>query len=481
MVNLNPYKTACALLLFSLAATKRRISMLSFRSGKSLCAVVLLCAAVAISASAQTLNTPVSFDNYDGALPYAGVVQGLDGNYYGTTYAGGDTGYQGGDDCNSRCGVVYKITAAGTLTDVYKFCSEAGCADGYGPNGGLVLDSNDNFYGTTSYGGANQSGTVFQLSPTGTLKTIYSFSGGDDGQYPFSSLIQGPDGDLYGTTQAGGATKGGVIFKITTQGVPKTLYTFCNPDYCANPSLPVHLILGTDGNFYGTTGQSLFKITPAGVFTGLHTFSGSVLAVSLVQGPDGNFYGDTVGDGTNGNGTFFKFVPGGTPTVLYNFGSYGSGSLFSVGSDGNFYGLSEAVVQITPAGGFTYLGSIVGTMPLDALFQGTDGIFYGTTYYGGSYERCNGNACGTVFSLSMNLPPIVTAVPTAGPVGRNMYILGSDLTGATSVTFNGVSATFTVLSPTAIRTQVPVGATTGSIRVVTPSGTLTSGVVFGVL
>lgn len=455
--------------------------MFSLRSVKTLCVVVLLCAAAAISAPAQTLNSLVSFDNYDGALPYAGVAQGLDGNYYGTTYAGGDTGYQGGDDCNSRCGVVYKINAAGTLTDVYKFCSQAACADGYGPNGGLVLDSNDNFYGTTSYGGANGDGTVFQLSPTGTLKTIYSFNG-TDGAFPFSALVQGPDGDLYGTTQSGGANNSGVVYKITTAGTLTLLHSFCSG--CSDLPSSQQLTLAADGNFYGTAGASIFKITTAGVYNVLYTFSGTTIAVSLLQAADGTFYGDTSGNGSSSNGTFFSYVPGGTPTILHNFnGSDGVGSaMLTLGSDGNFYGLGGGTFQITPAGVSTPYGlPTTGTLPLDALFQATNGIFYGTTYYGGTYERCNSNACGTVFSLSMGLAPIVTAVPTVGPVGRNMYILGSDLTGTTSVTFNGVSATFTVLSPTAIRTQVPTGATTGSIEVVTPSGTLKSGVAFDVL
>lgn len=455
--------------------------MLSLRFGKSALALVLLYTAAAISAPAQTLTSLASFDNYDGALPYAGVVQGLDGNLYGTTYAGGDTGYQGGDDCNSRCGVVYKITPAGTLTDVYKFCSQAACADGYGPNGGLVLDSNDNFYGTTSYGGANGDGTVFQLSPTGTLKTIHSFTG-TDGAIPFSALVQGPDGDLYGTTQSGGTNNSGVIFKITTAGALTVLHDFCSG--CSDLPSSQQLTLAADGNFYGTAGASIFKITTAGVYTVLYTFTGHLIAINLVQAADGTFYGNTSGNGTNGDGTFYSYTPGGTPTILHNYtGADGSGSGFlTLGSDGNFYGLAVGgAFQVTPAGTATSYGlPATGSMPLDALFQATNGIFYGTTYYGGSYERCNGNACGTVFSLSTSLAPIVTAVPTGGPVGRNMYILGSDLTGTTSVTFNGVSATFTVLSATAIRTQVPAGATTGPVQVVTPSGTLTSGVVFDV-
>lgn len=451
--------------------------MPSLRFGKTLCPVILLCIVAAIPAQAQTFNTLASFDNYDGASPAQALVQGLDGNYYGTTYSGGNTGYQGGNDCNSRCGVIYKITSGGTLTDVYKFCSQANCADGNGPNAALVLDSNDNFYGTTSYGGANGDGTVFQLSPTGAFKTIHSFSG-SDGQFPFSTLVQGPDGDLYGSTQSGGTDNAGVIFKITTAGAVTVLHSFCGS--CIDPSNTSQLILGQDGNFYGTAGPSIFKITTAGVYTALYTFSGATYATSLLQASDGTFYGNTLGNGNNG--TFYKFTPGGTPSVLLDYnGTTGSGQAkLALGSDGNFYGSFSGVFQVTPAGALTFLGTVDD--PIAALLQSTNGIFYGVAPEGGTYNRCGGDdGCGTAFSLSMGLSPIVTAVPTAGPVGRNMYILGSDLTGATSVTFHGVSATFTVLSPTAIRTQVPAGATTGSIQVVTPSGTLTSGVAFGVL
>jgi uncharacterized repeat protein (TIGR03803 family) len=481
--------------------------MPNLRSGKSVSVVALLCIAAAISAHAQTFSSLASFTKLNGAEPRGALVQGLDGAYYGTTSAGGNAVQASSEVCPDRCGVVFRITADGTLTTIHKFCPTSACADGNGPEAGLVLDSNGDFYGTTASGGVNSNcppteskcGTVFAMSPGGTLKTLYSFGDGTDGDAPFAALVQGVDGDLYGTTESGGAYNQGALFKITTQGVLTTVHSFCNPSDCTDFGSPGPIFLATDGNFYGITESVLYKITPAGALTVLYTYKYPAEPGNFLQGPDGKFYGTSTGNGTTGNGTFFEFTPGSAPNVLYNFqGPEGNGAAWlSLGSDGNFYGASlggssscpgtcGTLFQITPGGALTTLHNFDGTdgmAPQGPPSQGTDGIFYGITRFGGtSTLQCfyQNDGCGTVYSLSMNLPPIVTTVPTAGPVGRNMYILGTDLTGATKVTFNGVSAAFTVLSPTAIRTQVPAGATTGPVQVVTPSATLTSGVVFGV-
>jgi uncharacterized protein (TIGR03437 family) len=108
------------------------------------------------------------------------------------------------------------------------------------------------------------------------------------------------------------------------------------------------------------------------------------------------------------------------------------------------------------------------------LAQDTNGNFYGTTVYGGQAEL------GSVFSLSVGLGPFVKTRPRSGKVGAALNILGSDLTGATSVTFNGTTAVFTVVSSSEITTTVPAGATTGKVQVATPSGTLSSTVPFRV-
>src|ERR1700675_2560578 len=120
---------------------------------------------VAATPSGQVLTTLVSFDGSDGAEPLSSLIEGADGNFYGTTYGGGTNGE----------GTVFKITPTGSLATLYSFCSQASCADGELPYAGLVQGSDGNFYGTTLEGGANGGGTVFKITPAGSLTTLYSF------------------------------------------------------------------------------------------------------------------------------------------------------------------------------------------------------------------------------------------------------------------------------------------------------------------
>ena len=191
------------------------------RLAKAVC-VFVFCAATAIVSLAQTLTTLHSFDNTDGANPFAGLVQASDGNFYGTTYSGGA----------SNNGVVFKITPSGTVVWVYSFCSQPNCADGALPVGGLIQYTDGNLYGTTGYGGANNRGTVFKITPSGALTTLYSFCNLEacaDGSQPYAGLVVGTDGNFYGTTLFGGKYSYGEIFVITPSGTPTTLYSFC-PD-----------------------------------------------------------------------------------------------------------------------------------------------------------------------------------------------------------------------------------------------------------
>jgi len=213
------------------------------------------------------------------------------------------------------------------------------------------------------------------------------------------------------------------------------------------------LVQATDGNFYGTTiaggahgGGTVFKITPSGTLTTLHSFDvtdGFALVAGLVQATDGNFYGTTNRGGANASGTVFKITPSGTLTTLHSFCSK--------------------------------IGCTDGQYPEAALVQDTNGTFYGTTRGGGAHTY------GTVFSLSVGLWPFVETQPTSGKVGAAVKILGTNLTGATSVTFNGTSAVFKVVSSSEITATVPAGATTGKVKVVTLHGTLSSNVPFRVL
>ena len=195
----------------------------------------------------------------------------------------------------------------------------------------------------------------------------------------------------------------------------------------------------------------MFELSATGQFTTLYSFctqsncpDGSNPRAGLVQGTDGNFYGTTSAGGVGGGGTIFAITPGGKLKTLHSFCSQSS-------------------------------KCPDGSTPQSTLTQGTDGNFYGTASAGGRFGG------GTLFRLSMGLGQFVEAVPIAGRVGRGIVILGNSLTGATNVSFNGIAATFTVLSDTAIEATVPGGATTGTIEVTTPAGTLSSNFAFQVL
>ena len=468
---------------------------------KTACAIFVFCAATATAAPAQTFTTLLSFDGTNGSGPTAVLVQGIDGNLYGTTDAGGVS-----NGCTLGCGTVLKITPLGTLTTLHSF----DFTDGRIPQA-LVQGHNGNFYGTTNTGGAHTFGTVFKITPSGTLTTLYSFCAQTppncaDGADPQAALVQATDGNLYGTTSDGGIGVG-TFFKVTPSGTLTTLHIFGTGN--GEGFNPVGtLVQATDGNFYGTTSEggafandqgTVFKITPSGTLTTLHTFdyvrdfaNGAYPVAGLVQGTDGNFYG-TTRDGGNGNqevggnGTIFKISPSGSFTILHRF-NFTDGAEPVAGviqaTDGNFYGTTKTggtkefgtVFKITPGGTLTMLysfgsqsGCTEGYFPVAGLVQDTNGNFYGTTA-GGPCQQSN----GTVFRLSVGLSPFVSFVRSSGKVGQTVQIVGQGLTGATKVSFNGANAAFAVKSETYLTATVPAGATTGFVRVATPSGTLKS-------
>ncbi len=456
---------------------------------KSVCVVLCVILGMAIAAPAQTFTSLASFNGANGANPGLGsLIQGTDGNFYGMTINGGV----------SNDGTIFKISSSGTLATLYNFCSHLSCTDGKFPFGVLVQATDGNFYGTTNAGGAHGLGEIFRITPSGTLTTLYSFcsqASCTDGQAPYAGLVQGTDGNLYGTTT-------NTFFKMTTRGALTTLYSFCTQQSCTDGVDPQGaLVQSTNGSFYGTTISgganscgTIFEITATGKLTTLHSFNttdGCMPGAALVLATNGNFYGTTSVGGTNNAGTIFKITSSGVLTTLYNFctqtnctdGGSPHDALVQ-GTDGNFYGTTSAgandngvVFEFTSANKMKSLHVFSGTdgdIPYGGLLQGTDGSFYGTTLDGGA------DKLGSVFNIANGLGAFVRTTTTSGKVAAAVTILGTDLTGATSVTFGGISSTFTVVSGSEITTIVPTGAITGTVNVVLPTGTVKSNLTYRV-
>lgn len=457
---------------------------------KVMLAGFLLC--IAIAAPAQTFTKLRAFNGTDGANPYVGLTQGRDGSLYGTTIDGGAYG----------AGNIFKIGASGKLTSLYDFCAQTNCPDGQYPDTVLALGMDGNFYGTTQSGGINGgNGTVFKVTPSGQLTTLYSFNG-SDGSAPYGSMVLAANGDFYGTTNVGGTYGGGNVFKITANGGLTTLYTFCSQSGCSDGQYPVGpLVQGSDGNIYGTThagGNStctdgcgtVFRMTPGGRLTTLHHFDasqGDYPYGGVVEGPGNSLYGTTGGGGANNTGTVFVIASDGFST-LHSFDSTDGATPYALmlGTDGNFYGTTSSggtdfhgtIFEITPQAQLTTLHSFAGSdgaLIYAGLTQGTNGLFYGTAYFGGTDDD------GTVFSMNTGLRPFVAFVVPAGKTGQPFGILGQGFNGTTSVLLNGTAAEFKVVSDNYIEARVPAGATTGYVTVSTSAGVFTSNVSFQVI
>jgi uncharacterized repeat protein (TIGR03803 family) len=467
------------------------------RCWKSVMTAVLFCAAVA---HAQTFTPLADFSKSTGGGVDSPLIQGLDGEFYGTA---GTSGI-------GEHGAVFVATSGGTLTDLYSFCKVKTCPTGAGPYLSLLQVSPGNFFGFTL--GTNGNGTLFKLSEFGHIfSNLHTFCTTDctDGQMPRTNLIQARNGYLYGTTNAGGTFhNAGTIFRLTTGGALTEVYDFCQVTNCKDGSGPLgfgSLIQATDGNLYGTTRNggrgfgTIYQLSSTGTLKTIYRFCrvGGCLDGAdpngLVEGLDGNFYGVTTSGGANGYGEVFKVNRYGLLSVVYSFcaqagcadGNGPTGLL--LGSDGNFYGTTanlgsnsavpNNVFQVTPAGVYSVLYStdVETQSSVLSVMQSTDGNFYGTNNIGGA------NNLGTFFKISTGLGPFVRALRPYGDIGQTAYILGTRLTGSTSVTFNGTAATtFSVVSDSEITAVIPAGATSGSLQVVTPGGTLSSVVRFQV-
>ena len=407
------------------------------------------------------------------------LAQGRDGNLYGSN--------------GSR---LFKITPTGSYTTLYTFNQTFGNLP---ERGGLTLGTDGNFYGTTLTGGTLNAGTIFKVTftPSGAQFTVlHNFSGGSDGANPVAPPIQGADGTFYGTTMGGQTPR---AYKITPSGSFTPLGSL--PGLSSAP-----LIQAQDGNFYGTTNSvgvccsfsdTVFKLTTGGKVTVVYKFDGthgSVPYGGLVQGSDGNFYGSASSGGKYNGGVVFKLTAGGSITVLYNFNPQGSNGFAPVAglvlaTDGKFYGTTQFGGQAGGAGGgvlfcITALGAYAvlyrfdnthGSTPLATPMQHTNGEIYGLAEAGG-----NGGG-GVVYRFNHGLKPFVKLMTKSGKAGQSVEILGQGLTGTTKVIFGAGSASFTVVSGTYMTAVVPVTGTTGSVKVTTPSGILTSNQIFKVI
>jgi len=399
----------------------------------------------------------------DGLFPEAGLVFDQQGNLYGTTNLGGVSGAS--CQVGLGCGTIFKLTPDGTETVLHNFCAQNECADGAFSVGGLVFDQEGNLYGTAPLGGSHGRdrcsdsgitgcGVVFKLTPEGKYTVLYNFcalGGCKDGAKPGKRLLLDRQGNLYGTTFSGGANRlcgydkvegCGVVFKLTPQGKETVPYTFCVRTNCADGSNPAAgLTVDKQGNFYGTTlwgGNPncyfasygcgvVFKLTPRGRYTVLHTFctggsrcnDGALPEAGVIVDRRGNVYGTTSNGGSSPHsvGVVFKLTPKGKETTLYSFScsqencSHGeSPSRITFGPDGNLHGTTYGggaydqgtVFELTPDGKETVLYSFCpdggscpdGEEPVAGLIFDQQGNMFGTTHAGGTFQG------GTVFKIT---------------------------------------------------------------------------------
>jgi uncharacterized repeat protein (TIGR03803 family) len=464
----------------------------------TICAALVF-SVVAPAAQGQTPTTLYTFPGGNGnpANPQNNsVAQGRDGNFYFTTCVP-----------LSIESVLFNISPSGTLDTVYV---PSNCSYG------VRLGSDGNLYSTTGNndGAGGLYGSVYKITPTGTVTTLHTFTNGADGSYPYIPPIEATNGVLYGTTQAQIANS--TAYSITSSGTFTTLHTFTGTD-----GQNVNgLVQGTDGNFYGSTQSGgtnnlgvIYKMTAAGTVTVLHNFAGSDGADGrwdLIQAKDGNFYGVTYNGGANGAGVLFKITSTGTYTVLYNFPYPGTnqytnnfpysgviqatnGLLYGVTGNvggpfawGSIYSFNTTTLTYTTLYNFT--GGTDGGQPYGPLLQHTDGLLYGTDYVGGNVsgsgscttteydgELVGTGGCGLVFTENIGAKAFLKLQSTSGNVGSKVGMFGQGFSSKSVVKFNGVAALKPTLTGTTyITATVPAGATDGFVTVTTGTSTLTS-------
>jgi uncharacterized repeat protein (TIGR03803 family) len=410
------------------------------------------------------LTTLHSFAGADGSNPHARLTRGADGQLYGTTYLGGNAGN----------GTVFKMDSSGAVTTLHSFSGSGGAT----PYAALVGRGDGNFLGTTYFGGTAGKGTVFTLTPSGGVITLHSFAG-SDGANPCAALVHGSDGNFYGTTYLGGATNNGAVFRIDSSGAVTTLHSFAGPPLDGAKPF-AGLVQGSDGNFYGTTVYggaddqgTVFKMDSSGAVTTLHSFPGLVYLglpldgqypyAGLIQASDGKFYGTTYKGGVSNAGVIFSVDSSGSTTTLHSFaGSDGANPSAGLiqGNDGNFYGTTWSggaanrgtLFKMDFSGAVTTLHSFTGSpsdgaYPFAGLVQGTDGSFYGMTQFVGSSNS------GTVFKIDASA--VVTTLHVfegaAHPFGGLIQSSDGNFYGATSSDAKGIGTVFRIKIATPVQ------------------------------
>lgn len=463
------------------------------------------CGSVFTITSEGTLTTLYSFGGSDGRTSDSGLIPGGDGNFYGTTYGGGtgspDTATNFLDSLDDAVenppGTIYTITLSGQLTTLHDFSG----TDGANPSKEAVVGTDGNIYGTTLFGGANNSGTVYTITSQGTFTLLYSFTGGNDGAHPKCEMVEGVDGNYYGTTLDGGGSAGkkwcpgngcGTMFKITPQGTLTTLHAF-NGD--PEPAHPGTLIMGTDSNFYGTSftggtnhAGTLYMVTPEGVVTVLHQFDytdGAMPEGSLIQASDGSFYGTTYGGGQYDQGTIFQavidtnassdctFTLSATSVTLPAKGGSKNVSVKAVGTDCSWSAVStDAFITITSGASGTGSGKVVYSVPGNTNTTALTGAII----IGGQTFSVNQAAGGCAYKLS----PKVGKFKSTGGTGTLKVTPGlSDCawTAVSTDSFITITAGTNGVGKGTVTYTVPANATsnvlTGSITVAGQTFTVT--------